>query len=128
MNLQRKAIADAIALSLGLACYVAPPIEQLFGPQFRAAPFINVASDANQFAGITTLASGSATVVISTAMVNSDSLILQSQLGNANVSSGQTGVTEVKTISSGGYFTIGQQDGQALARDTLIHWMVLRTS
>lgn len=105
------------------------PSERLSKPVFRAPPFIDVRSTANQIAGITTLASGSATVVCSTTMVKSDSLILFGRVGNANVASGTSlRNLEVKTITDSAAFTLGTDDGAAIPRDTLIHWMLLDTS
>ena len=99
-----------------------PPLELLFRPFLMGALRTRATSASNQWAGRTTLASGSATVVISTTRVASDSIVLYAALGNANVASGTNRVTEVKTISDGGYFTIGTQDGQAIPRDTTIIW------
>lgn len=101
------------------------PSEYLRKPLFTAAPLIDTSSRANAIAGITTLSSGSATVVVSTSSVKSDSLILLGQVGYANVGSGAARPIEVKTISDTGYFTLGVADGQAMARDTLLHWMLL---
>jgi hypothetical protein len=86
-------------------------------------------SAANRFAGRTTLSSGSATAVVSTTAVRSDSLILFGILGNANLGSGTAirGI-EVKTISPGGFFVFGTQDGVAIPRDTIIHWLIWQTS
>ena len=111
-----------------LACAITP-IEVLQRALLRGPLSTRAASHANQWAGRTTLSSGSATAVVSTTIVNSDSLIFFSMEGNANVSSG-TAIrpTEVKTISSGGYFTIGTQDGIAIARDTVLMWEIRRTS
>ena len=71
----------AVALLLGwaelaLACRInMPPLEALFSPWFRGTPIIDIRSSSNQFAGRTTLASGSASQVVSTTNVKSNSLI-----------------------------------------------------
>jgi hypothetical protein len=100
---------------------------QIFRGMLRNPLTTKAASASNQWAGISTIDSGAATLVISTTIVDSDSLILFGRIGNANVGSGVNKVIEVKTISPGGYFTLGADDGQAITRDTKIHWMVVRT-
>jgi len=60
------------------------PLELLFGPMFKGPGFVDVRSHAHQFAGRSTINSGSATVVVSTAAVKSDSLIHFAMEGNAN--------------------------------------------
>lgn len=99
---------------------------QIFRGLLRAPLTTKAGSASNQWAGISTINSGSATLVISTSIVDSDSLIMFNRLGNANVSSGINKAIEVKTISPGGYFTLGPDDGQAIPRDTKIHWMIIR--
>lgn len=103
--------------------------KQLFRAEIRGPIVTKAVSAVNQWAGLTVLASGSATVTVSTTVVNSDSIIQLTPVGNANLSSG-AGIrhTEVKTISSGGYFTIGTNDGIGIARDTTIGWVVWKTS
>jgi len=102
--------------------------EQIFRGLLRGPATTKAVSATNQHAGVTTLSSGSATVVISTTVVNSDSIILHAPLGNANLGSGVAlRSTEVKTISSGGYFTLGTNDGVAHPRDTKIMWMIFKT-
>ena len=110
-----------------LGCLITPIETQQRALQ-KGPMMFDTTSDANQFAGRTTLSSGSATVVISTTVVNSDSLIFHSREGNANVASGTNRVTEVKTISAGGYFTLGTEDGQAIPRDTTLMWEIRRSS
>ena len=76
-----KLITMILAALLGwseaaLACRAGiPPLEVLFSPWFRGPATIDINSDATQFAGRTTLSSGSASQVVSTANVKSDSLI-----------------------------------------------------
>lgn len=105
-----------------------PVKETFYGPLLKGPMLTPANSAVNQWAGRTTLSSGSATVVVSTTLVNSDSLIMHNAEGNANVGSGTNRVTEVKTISSGGYFTLGTQDGQAIPRDTVLMWQIIKTS
>lgn len=100
---------------------------QIFRGMLRSPLTTKAGSASNQWAGVSTIASGSATLVISTTIVDSDSLIFLGRIGNANVGSGVNKGIEVKTISPGGYFTLGADDGQAIPRDTKIHWMIVRT-
>lgn len=78
-----------------LACRVQTPLELLFAPWFRGPSFTDIASHANQFAGRTTLASGSSSVVVSTTNVKSDSLVfphVEVALPTAYVVRGQTSI------------------------------------
>ena len=59
-----------------LACQArSTPLELLFAPFFKGPSFMRTNSHGAQFAGRTTISSGSATQVVSTANVTSDSLI-----------------------------------------------------
>ncbi len=60
-----------------LGCQVGPmkPLELLFAPFFKGPSFIRTNSHGAQFAGRTTISSGSASQVVSTSNVASDSLI-----------------------------------------------------
>ena len=109
------------------ACRVYP-LEVLKRAMLAAPLMTRINSHAQgQWAGRTTILSGSATVAISCAQVTSDSLIFFALEGNANVASGFARATEVKTISDGGYFTIGTQDGVGIARDSTIMWEIRAT-
>lgn len=122
-----KVIAQYVVFAL--ACWMPqPPLEALFGGWLKGPFRTRATSAANQFAGRTTIASGTATVVISTSIVNSDSLIFLGLEGNANVASGTGKTLEVKTISSGGYFTLGTQDGIGFGGSRILMWEVRRTS
>lgn len=102
--------------------------ERLFHPNLRGPMLTDANSDDYQWAGRTTLGSGSATVTVSTAVVNSDSLILMGSQAATNQASGVSTPIEVKSIDPGNHFIIGTADGDALARDTDIMWMVMPTS
>lgn len=106
-----------------------PTAEQLFRMFLRGPATVKANSAANQFAGQTTVVSGTATGVVSTTAVDSDSLILFGQVavGATNVLSGQSRTWEVKSINTGLAFTFGTTDGAALSRDTVVHWMIWRT-
>lgn len=61
------------------------PNELLFGPTLKGPIITSVQSSPKQFAGRTTLNSGSATITVSTFAVLSDSLIHLGMEGNANL-------------------------------------------
>ena len=91
-----------------LACQVGPmkPLELLFAPFFKGPSFIRTNSHGAQFAGRTTLASGSASQVVSTSNVASDSLIfpqIHVALAAAYTTQGRTSLVSAditKTIST----------------------------
>lgn len=105
-----------------------PTLEQLWRAILRGPLTVRAASASNQFAGRTTLASGSATVTISTTVVQSDSIILLTAEAATNQASGFAKPPEVKSISPGNFFTVGWADGNAVARNTTIMWTIIRTS
>lgn len=100
--------------------------EQLFAPILRGALKTLQNSSPNQFAGRTTIASGSATATVSTNQVNSDSIILATLQGDGTDTASAVGVpVEVKSMASGGYFTVGWQDGKARNFDRTVMWMMI---
>ena len=107
---------------------VGKPLELLFRPLLRGPAYTEANSGPSQFAGRTTLSSGSATVVISTSVVKSDSLIFAQPEANTRQSSGVAQPIEVMSIADGAHFSFGTADGEALARDTTIMWGILNTS
>lgn len=121
-----------------LAAHVRGPIELMRGLQLRAPIFTKALSASNQWAGRTTLASGSASVVISTAIVNSDSLIalnIQAAIpaaygwqGRTAIASGlSTGTASTSAIYSGDAVALTWESvnaltsGQALRVDSIVN-------
>lgn len=103
-------------------------LEQLFRGQQRA-PLTTLANSAvNQFAGLTTLASGSATVTVSTTAVTSDAIIQFSSKAPTAQASGTYRPIEVRSINPGVAFSFGVADGVAIPRDTTIMWQIVKTS
>jgi adenylosuccinate lyase len=97
---------------------------KLFGGPFRT----QANSGPKQWAGRTLIASGSATVTVSTQSVKSDDLISYGvQIATAAASATNAAV-EVKTIVEGGYFTMGYSDNTAKLGDRTIMWEIVRTS
>ena len=89
-------------------------MEQLFGARLRGVPSTEANSTPFQWAGRTTLNSGSATVPVSTTAVKSDSLVLFSTEGNANLG------MLAGTISIASGDVTGTLSNAALAADSLI--------
>jgi hypothetical protein len=102
--------------------------QKIFNGLLTSPLFTKANSAPDQWAGLTTINSGSATQVVSTALVNSDSIIMLGCKAETNVSSGIGKVIEVKSLSSGGYFVLGTSDGQAMARNTVVMWQLVKTS
>jgi len=83
--------------------------DQLFSPHVRSLPWTVANSASTQHAGRTVLSSGSATVTVSTTLVDSDSIILLGQQGLAG--SGQA--IEVKSISPSSHIVFGTVNNAA---------------
>lgn len=101
------------------------PIEKLARPNI-GVPFASIGGSDNPV-GRTVLASGSTTQLASTTLASSDSIILLGQFASAAVNSGTSRPIEVRSINPGVGFVVGTVDGVAMARDTVVHWAVLRT-
>lgn len=100
----------------------------LYNPLLLGQPATNVNSAPNQWAGRTSLSSGSATVIVSTYAVGSDSLIFATLEANTAQNSGFAAAIEVRTIAPGAGFTVGYSDGNARARPATVMWMIWDTS
>lgn len=116
------------ALLAGLVLHAAKPKEVLAGPKLLGPLMANPASNSGAFIGNTLVPSGTALVTVSTSEVGSDTMFFLGSVGVGNVASGAVKPFEVKSISPGAFFVLGTQDGQALGRDTNLHWMILKTS
>ena len=92
------------------------PIELLFRPLLKGPMMVEVASDANAAAGLTTLNSGSATVTLSTAAISSGSIInfaVQAALAAGYTTQGRTQV--LSGIATGTVSTTAVYSGQVIA-------------
>ena len=102
-------------------------IERLYGPMLRGPLILPMSASVNAFAGIATINSGSATVVVSTSRVSSDSIIFAVAHSPTNASSGFGRPVEVKSINPGVSFVLGTADGVApRAANTPVMWMLAR--
>jgi hypothetical protein len=93
----------------------------------RDVPFVDASSRATQWAGRAVIANGQETVTVSTAIVNSDSLVIAFPQGTDTVGSLGNAFC-VRTISPGNFFTLGTADSQPVARDMTLAWLVYQTS
>jgi hypothetical protein len=82
-------------------------------------------SYANQSAGITALASGTASIVISTSAVRSNSIIMLTSILRGAAVVGSAFSLHVNTITHGGFFSAGWNGGGAYGATTDIAWVIL---
>ena len=91
--------------------------------------FVNVASNANnQYFGNVAVSSTAAgfTAVVSTAIVNSSSLILSTLVAVGQANSGQTPfIMHVATISTGGFFRLSSTGSIAPVGSYSASWLVV---
>lgn len=110
-----------------LACPVYP-IER-HERMLQASPgMLPTTSGANQFAGLTNLASGDAFSTISTAIVTSGCLINATFAVQTTCASGQGHLTGISSIVDGVSFAYGYIDGQGRAPGGTIMWELRRTA
>lgn len=122
------------------------PLELLFNPLFKSAvaslavhnfkvnslcyfaipPKVKTASAAAQWAGISSIVSGGATVTVSTTAVKSDSVIMLNVSGNTRCASGIGTAFEVTSKVHATAFTVTTNDGLALARTVSVMWMIVQ--
>ncbi len=103
-------------------------LEQLFGAVFQGPPTTKANSNASQWAGLTTLNSGSTTAVVSTTNVKSNSIITYGVKASTVAASGMAlRPIEIVSLSSGNYFTFGSADGIAVAQSIQIMWNIYKT-
>ena len=110
-----------------LACCITP-IQLQQRELLKSPAMLPTATGPQQFAGLTALASGTAFATISTAVVNSDSLILATFQVNTTTVSGFAFATGVSSIVTGVSFAFGFLDGIGRAPGGTIMWELRRTS
>lgn len=101
--------------------------EQLFLGLIRAPlRFLNPGSTGGKhFAGVSTVLSGSATIVVSTTQVKSNSGILLSMQRTSFGSSGQAPALQVSTIIDSTSFVLAWGDNVAKSGDTRVTWQII---
>lgn len=109
------------------ACRVTP-IESLFRSAIRGPLSFLTAAGPKQFAGLTSLASGTAFATVSTALVTSGMLINHSFAVATTVASGSGGpATCVSSIVDGVSFALGYVDGTGRGPGGTFMWELRRT-
>ena len=123
---------------VALAAHIRGPIELMRGIGLRGPIFTKAVSASNQWAGLTTLSSGSASVTVSTQIVNSDSILnlnMQAAIpaaygwqGRTSILSGTgTGTASTSAIYSGDVVSLTWESpnnitsGQALRVDSIVN-------
>ena len=102
--------------------------EQLWRSFFRGAPTIKTQSTNARFGGLTTFTLSASTVVVSTTVVDSDSVILLGANAGTDASSGMPRGIEVKSVNPGNAFILGTLDGQPSMRAMTVHWVLFKAS
>ena len=104
--------------------------ETLYKPTLRGPLRTRTApTETNPWAGRTTLASGSATVTVSTAIVQSDSIIqFATEVGTVGVGANSGANVVVNSIVDAISFAFARATGIAVDWDETVMWQLLRTS
>lgn len=103
-------------------------LEQLFGAVFKGPAMTKANSNANQWAGRTSIASGAVSQVISTTAVKSNCLISIGVQASTVAASG-TVMTPIQVVSlnSGNWFSLGTSDGSKLPQSVVVMWQIFKT-
>jgi hypothetical protein len=100
---------------------------QVFGPMYM--PLSGGPNSSLEAVGRTAVASGTATVTVSNALVNSDSIIHLTVEASTRQSSGAASNFEVSSIISGVSFVIATADGvNHRAAASTVMWQLIRTT
>lgn len=103
--------------------------ELLYDGILKAPLRTETLSKNNQWAGRTTIVSGSATQVVSTTAIKSDAIVRYGLVANTRQSSGFANTIEVSSINHGNFFVFAWADANNLpARDTTIMWEIVKGS
>ena len=113
-------------LMLGCRIY---PLEALYRGLLRGPMgiFTGIPGGSAQFAGLTDLSSGTASVTVSTRMVTSGMLINNTFSVRTLAGSGSLGQTVVSSIVDGVSFALGYSDGVGRAPGGTFMWELRRT-
>lgn len=109
-----------------LAAWMAFPLETLFGGWFKNPGITATASSNTQFAGLTTLVSGSATVTVSTTNCRSDDIIFITPQHMTAQNSGFGVGVSVRSINPGNAIVMGWSDGLGRGFTTTLMWWTIR--
>ncbi len=107
---------------------MARPAEKL-SKYFAAGPSYTRIGQANAWAGRTTVASGTATVTVSTTMITSDCIIRQaSSVASVGVGANSGGAIVVNSIVDAVSFAFVRATAVAAPWDEIVMWELVRTS
>ena len=103
-----------------------PTVEQLYGPHLRGGGTTIIDGAYEAFAGRTTLNSGSTSVVVSTSLVQSNSVLLMGvQTGSMGTQS--AGAITVNSIVDGVSFAFARNNNVAAQWNDVVMWQLWRT-
>ena len=102
------------------------PKEILSGALLQGPLRSKTTAGAQQFAGKATISSGSATVTVSTAVVKSDSLIMNGVRALTDQASGSGCGVEVRTVIDSTSFVLANSDSSVRAFDVSVDWMIVQ--
>ena len=108
-------------------------VEQLFGPTLHA-PLLTRTTEGDaataQWAGFTTLNSGSTFVTVSTPMIQSGALVFTGlkALGSLAAAHGSGGMVVVDSIVEDISFALARATGTAVPWNDVVMWMIVRTT
>ncbi len=108
---------------------MARPNEVFRRPKFRGPSFMQSPAGRGQFAGLTTLASGSASVTVSTGVINSNSMFRLATIANSvGAASNSGGHVVVNSIVSGVSFALARATATAIPWDEVVSWEIVKQS
>ena len=107
-------------------------LDQIYNPLIHGAMHGHLnggPNSTNEAFGRTTVNSGDTTQVVSTSLINSDSIVLLTMESNTRQNSGVANAMEVSSIVSGVSFNLTWADeNNTRADDTTVMWALIRTS
>jgi len=106
---------------------VRKPNELIRRPVQKGPTMLPTRALANQWAGLTTLASGSTSQVVSTTAITSDSFVfLGTRVNSVGVGHNSGGNIVVNSIVHGVSFAFARATGSAVAWDEVVMWEIKR--
>ena len=103
--------------------------ELLFKPTLRGPMRTRTSGEQNPWAGRTTLSSGSATITVSTTLIQSNSIVRYgTQANSIGVAANSGGPIVAANVVDGVSFDFARATGVAVPWDETIMWEIVRTS
>lgn len=101
------------------------PLDILNRPMMKHPPMLPQLTGPTQWNGRTTLSSGSVSVTVSNAMINSDQLVgLTLEIGSAGVGANSGGGIAVNSVVHGTSMALTRPTGVAVPWDDTVHWEI----